>query len=779
MAKIKLNVKNTQIAEALSKLKRPIVPKKKLEEIPVPLSAEPVLSEKTIIAEKEVLEVTLPPPKEISPPLEASVVKHAIPSETKVISPTPEKKEEVPVPSPKVEIPKLTEEEKTKKGITTGIEPLAEDGSSIKKPAFRDFKTVKKIEKKSFDARDRQGLRSSDDEGWRKFRSSHKLQKREIKEDVIIRPTSLKVKIPISIKDLASEMKLKSSELIAKLFRQSIVMTLNDLLDDETVIQLLGHDFGCEISIDTSEADRLRVTNKSIKEEIAETTTSDSVLRPPIITFMGHVDHGKTSLIDCIRKSNVASQEAGAITQHIGAFTTQTPSGLITILDTPGHEAFSSMRARGANVTDIVVLVIAGDEGIKTQTEEAIRQAKEAQVPILVAINKSDRPDFDPEKVYRQLSDHELLPEAWGGTTITVNCSATSGKGINELLEMLALQSEILELRANQNTRARGTILESEMHKGIGITATVLVQNGTLRVGDAIVFGDQWGRIKSMYDQFNHIVKEAGPSVAVKITGLSGLADAGNTFITVKNEKEARELAHDRLEGQKRHILQTSKKGSLETLLQLKKDDAPKKILRLLLKADVQGSLEALKNSLSKIQSNKILLEIIHSAVGEICESDVQLAAASKGVILGFHTHVEYHAESLIKELKVDVRLHDIIYHAIDDVKALMKALLDKIPEEHEMGEATIKTIFKSSQLGKIAGCIVTSGIIKRNHFVRLLRKSEIIWKGKISSLKRVKDDVKEVSKGIECGIVLDNFSDFQEEDQIQSYEITYIEQEI
>lgn len=645
---------------------------------------------------------------------------------------------------------------------------------------FRDVRpTTRKVEtQRGFDARDRQGLRTPEDDrktNWRKKRLKPQHQHHE---DITVRPTTLKIRIPIMIKDLASEMKLKASQLISKLFMQGLAATLNDSLEDETTIQLLGHEFGCEITIDTAEEERLRVTDKTIKEEIAETDPDVLSLRPSIVAFMGHVDHGKTSLIDYIRKSNRAAGEAGAITQHIGAFKCHTSVGDIAILDTPGHEAFSSMRARGADVTDIVVLVIAGDEGMQQQTVEALQHAKAAGVSIVVAINKCDKPNFNAETVYRQLSENNLLPEAWGGQTITVNCSAVTGEGIQTLLEMLALQAEVLELKANPLARARGSVLESEMHKGMGSVATVLVQNGTLRLGDALVFGQTWGRVKTMQNEAGKDLKEAGPSTPVEITGLSGMPDAGEEFIAVKNEREAREIAEGRMQGIRQNTM-LKKKLSLENIFQQASDGTSKKILNIVLRADVQGSLEALKVALMKITSTKAELNIIFTGVGEISESDVQLAAASKAIVIGFHTQIESHADSLVKELGVQVRLHDIIYHAIDDVKALLAGLLDKIAVETEKGKAIVKATFKSSQYGIIAGCQVIEGAVHRNHQVRVRRAKEVIWKGTISSLKRVKEDVREVTKGLECGIVLNGFSGYLEDDIIESYEITYIIQEL
>ncbi len=639
----------------------------------------------------------------------------------------------------------------------------------------KELRPQKRKEEVRFDSRDRQGLRDVDNEAWRKKRAFK--PKKQVFEEVT-RPKSLSVRLPITIKDLAQEMKLKASQLIAKLFMQGITLTLNDYLDDETAVQLLGHDFGCEITIDRAEQKRIQITDRTIRQEIQGETPAELVLRSPVVTFMGHVDHGKTSLIDSVRKSNRVAGEAGAITQHIGAFQVKTNAGDVTILDTPGHEAFSEMRSRGANVTDIVILVVAGDEGMRAQTDEAIRQAREANVPILVALNKSDKPNFDAQKVYRELADRDLLPEAWGGTTIVVPCSASTGEGVTELLEMIALQAEILELRANPHHRARGTILESELHKGLGAVATVLVQNGTLKKNDAIVFGPYSGRIKTMHDDHGRPVEIAGPSMPVKITGLSELALAGSEFIVVKNEKEARDLASARAEGLRRDTLSGAKMGSLEKMM-AKKESGEKKILPLILRADVQGSLEALKNSLLKIKSDKVRIEIVNADVGEISESDIELASASKATIVGFHTSIESHADQLIKQKKVSIFSQDVIYHLIDDVKVKMRSLLDKIEQENDVGSALVKAVFSSSQLGNIAGSQVTDGVIKRQSLIRQLRNNKVIWKGKIASLKRIKEDVKEVQKGFECGIVLEGQSDVREGDVFQAYEVTYLEQDL
>lgn len=653
------------------------------------------------------------------------------------------------------------------------LEEDDETGSNKKKKGvrikeFKDFKSSK-VKVKQVESSIKE-----DEEGYWQRRRGGKEKRLEIEN--VIRPTELTVRLPTTVKDLAQEMKLKASQLISKLLMQGIVVTLNDLLDDDTTIQLLGEEFGCTIHIDTSEAKRVKVTEKSIKEEIKEAPVDDLKLRAPVVVFMGHVDHGKTSLIDYIRKSHIAKHEAGAITQHMGAFCCQTTHGKVTILDTPGHEAFSAMRARGAEVTDIVILVIAGDEGIKQQTDEAIQHAKAAGVTIIVAINKCDKPNFNVDQVYRQLADRDLLPESWGGNVITVNCSAATGEGVDSLLEMIALQSEILELKANPHTRARGTVLESEMHKGLGTVATLLVQNGTLYLGDALVFARHWAKVKTMHDENKQSVESAGPSTAVKITGLSGLPNAGDEFVVVANEKEAKDIAQIRFEGQKEKL--QAKKFTLESFLE-SAEAGGKKILNIILRADVQGSVEALKASLLKIHSEKVKIEFVFSGIGEISESDVQLALASKAVIVGYHTAIEAHTEPLIKEYGVKVCLHDVIYHVIDEVKELMLETLDKIEEQQEKGEAEVRATFKASSLGVIAGCLVTSGSIARSHRVRLLRNGELIWKGSMHSLKRNKDDVREVQKGLECGILLDGYNMVQVGDIIQSYEIIYRTQEL
>lgn len=665
----------------------------------------------------------------------------------------------------------------TAKPASESKEASDEKKKSVKGPKVREFKDVKPARRGKFDGRSGPRFGGGDDD-FRPRRRRGGKQGKSVSEEAIVRPSSLSIRLPISIKELAQDMKLKASELIQKLFLQGLIVTINDILEDETTVQLLGNEFGCQITIDTSEEERIRITDKTIREEIQQTPEENLILRAPVVAFMGHVDHGKTSLIDYIRKSDIAAGEAGAITQHIGAFRCKTAIGDITILDTPGHEAFSAMRVRGAEVTDIVVLVVAGDEGMRAQTIEAMQHAKAAGVTIVVAANKCDKDGYDYEKILRQLSDHELLAESWGGQTIVVKCSATTGEGVEELLEMLALQAEVLELKADTSARARGIVLESEMHKGLGMVANVIILNGTLHQGDALVFEESFGRIKTMFDEHGRQMTDAGPSTPLEITGLSGLPEAGEEFIVVPTEQEARKIAEARYQGKRTAFLQQRRPAGLESLLQ-EKQGVEKKVLTIVLRADVQGSLEALKSAIEGIESDKAQSEVIFAGVGEISESDVQLAAASNAVIVGFHVQVESHAEPLVKQHGIKVKLHDIIYHAIDDVKALLTDMLDKISFEVEKGKAEVKQVFKSSQFGNIAGCMIIEGTIHRNNQVRVSREGEIVWTGSMSAIRRGKEDVREIQKGFECGITLSGFNQIQEGDIIEAYEISYKAQEL
>lgn len=690
----------------------------------------------------------------------------------------PKKAEETRPPQSNAPSPPPTPAEEVKIGSKKRIDKKKEisfdeeGGKSDKSKKSSPSSYRRQAFSRVFDSRSIDG-----EETWRRRR--HHKQKKKKSDEPIIRPKEVSVTLPITVKELASQMKVKGTEVIQKLFMQGLPITINDALEDETTVQLIGHEFSCKINIDKSQEQRLQITDLSIREEIAQTDPKDLETRPPIVTVMGHVDHGKTSIIDSFRKSHLTSGEAGAITQHIGAFQVKTQHGRFTVLDTPGHEAFSAIRSRGADVTDIVVLVIAGDEGIMPQTREAIEKAKEAHVPIIVALNKMDKPGFNPDEIYRQLAEYELLPEAWGGNTLTVNCSAKTGEGIETLAELIALQSEVLELKANPHCRVRGTVLEAEMHRGLGITATLLVQNGTLHIGDALIFELEYAKIKTMQDEHGKKVESALPSTAVKVTGLSGVPASGSEFIMLEDEREARKIAEERRIQARFEELKKRRSKSLEHLVQHTVDRQRKKTLNIILKADVGGSLEAVRETLLNIPTDKVELNFISSDVGQISESDIEMAHASGAIIVGFHTNVESHAEQLLKTMKVKIILFDVIYHLVDEVKEHMISILDKLRKETQVAAASVLATFKSSHLGIIAGCKVTEGVIKRSQFVRQFRDGEEIWSGSLASLKRHHDDVKEVKKDLECGIVLQGSNDIRENDEFKFYEISYITQEL
>ncbi|RME35260.1 MAG: translation initiation factor IF-2, partial [Deltaproteobacteria bacterium] len=487
--------------------------------------------------------------------------------------------------------------------------------------------------------------------------------------------------------------------------------------------------------------------------------------------IMGHVDHGKTSLLDAIRATNVIAGEAGGITQHIGAYDVELDGRKIAFLDTPGHEAFTAMRARGTKVTDIVVLVVAADDGVMPQTKEAINHAKAAGVPIVVAVNKIDKPDANPERVKQELTEFELVPEEWGGDTIFVEVSAKEKINIDGLLEMILLQAEVLELKANPNKRASGAVVEARLDRGRGPVATVLVQEGTLKVGDPIVSGVHWGRVRTMTNDRGEKLKEAGPSTPVEITGLSGVPDAGDTFHAVKDEKSAKEVAQHRAQKLREAELAKSSKISLEQLY-AKIQEGDVQELRVIVKADVQGSVEAVKDSLLKLSNDKCRLVVIHTAVGGISESDVTLASASDAIILGFNVRPEPKANQLAEQEGVDIRLYNIIYDAVADVKSAMEGLLAPTLKEVALGRVEVRETFHISKVGTIAGCYVLEGKVTRNAKVRLVRDNVVIYEGSLSSLKRFKDDAREVVAGYECGIGLENYNDIKVGDIIEAYEI-------
>ena len=567
----------------------------------------------------------------------------------------------------------------------------------------------------------------------------------------------------ITIKELAEKMKLQPSAIVKKLFLQGTIVTINQEIDFEKAEEIaMEYDVLCE------KEKKINVIEELLREE--EEDEKDMVSRPPVICVMGHVDHGKTSLLDAIRQSNVTSREAGGITQHIGAYVVEANGQRITFLDTPGHEAFTAMRMRGAQATDIAILVVAADDGVMPQTVEAINHAKAAGVEIIVAVNKIDKPSANVERVKQELSEYELIPEDWGGSTVFVPVSAHTKEGIPELLEMILLTAEVKELKANPNRKARGLVIEAQLDKGRGPVATVLVQKGTLKVGDSIAAGSCYGRVRAMMDDKGNRVKEAGPSTPVEILGLNDVPNAGEVFVALQNEKEARSFAETFItEGKNKLIEDTKAKLSLDDLFsQIKAGNV--KELPIIVKADVQGSVEAVKQSLVKLSNEEVVVKVIHGGVGTINESDVTLASASNAIIIGFNVRPDATAKSIADREKVDMRLYRVIYQAIEDVEAAMKGMLDPIYEEQVTGHAVVRQTFKASGVGTIAGSYVLDGKITRGSKARITREGEQIFEGPLASLKRFKDDVKEVNAGYECGLVFEGFNDLKEDDMIEIY---------
>ena len=567
----------------------------------------------------------------------------------------------------------------------------------------------------------------------------------------------------LTIKELAEKMKLQPSVIVKKLFLKGQVVTLNQEIDYEQAEEIaMEFDVLCEKEV------KVDVIAELLKED--EESTEDMVPRSPVVCVMGHVDHGKTSLLDAIRETNVTAREAGGITQHIGASVIEINDRKITFLDTPGHEAFTAMRMRGAQSTDIAILVVAADDGVMPQTVEAINHAKAANVEIIVAINKIDKPSANVDKVKQELAEYELIPEDWGGSTIFVPVSAHTKEGIKDLLEMVLLTADVLELKANPNRKGRGLVIEAELDKGKGPVATVLVQKGTLRVGETIAAGACFGKIRAMMDDRGRRVKEAGPSTPVEILGLNDVPNAGEVFVATENEKEARNFAETFIsEGKSKLIEDTKAKLSLDDLFsQIQAGNV--KELPIIVKADVQGSVEAVKQSLTKLSNEEVMVKVIHGGVGAINESDVSLASASNAIIIGFNIRPDATAKSIAEREKVDIRLYKVIYQAIEDVEAAMKGMLDPVFEEKIIGHAVIRQTFKASGIGTIAGSYVLDGKFQRNCSCRVKRDGEQIFEGPLASLKRFKDDVKEVAAGYECGLVFEKFNDLQEDDEIEAY---------
>ncbi|MBO4317228.1 MAG: translation initiation factor IF-2 [Mailhella sp.] len=573
----------------------------------------------------------------------------------------------------------------------------------------------------------------------------------------------VRVEEAIRVADLAQQMSVKSGEVIKVLFGLGVMANINNALDLDTAT-LVASEFGYEVEKVGFSEDDILARNAAESEEMLKP-------RPPVVTIMGHVDHGKTSLLDAIRKTSVTSGEAGGITQHIGAYHVKTKRGEIVFLDTPGHEAFTAMRARGAQVTDLVVLVVAADDGVMEQTREAISHSKAANVPILVAVNKIDKPAANPERVLRELSELGLQPEDWGGDTIVGYVSAKTGQGLDDLLELIALQAEVLELKANPDKPARGHVIEAKLDKGRGAVATVLIQEGTIHQGDAFVCGVYAGRVRALFNDQGKKVKEAGPSIPVEVQGFEGVPEAGEEFICLADEKAARRIAESRAIKQREKELSKQARVTLETFLASKPATEEALVLNIVLKADVQGSAEAIVESLNKLSTDKVRINIVHSAAGAISESDIMLAAASNAIIIGFNVRPTAKVKDIADKEGIDIRFYDIIYKLVEEIKSAMAGLLAPVSREVYLGQAEVRQLFSVPKVGTIAGCMVVDGKITRSAGVRLLRDGVVVHNGKVSSLRRVKDDVKEVAKGFECGVGLENFNDVKVGDIIECFE--------
>ena len=666
-------------------------------------------------------------------------------------------------------------------------QPVKADASvegTLHKPANKatdkpaDKKTAKKQQQKNTAWEDAQKKRGSGikvrgattPSGWRGRRDKPHHKSDEPHGFALpTEPVVREVLVPetITVADLAHKMSVKAAEVIKVLMKMGSMVTINQVLDQETALILveeMGH-IAKPAKLDDPDA---------FLDDHAEHKEVELLPRAPVVTVMGHVDHGKTSLLDYIRRTRVAHGEAGGITQHIGAYHVETPRGMVTFLDTPGHEAFTAMRARGAKATDVVILVVAADDGVMPQTIEAVHHAKAANVPIVVAVTKIDKPEANPERIRQELVAQGVVPEDWGGDTMFVHVSAKSGEGIDALLESVLLQSEVLELKAPRDTTAKGLVIEARLDKGRGPVATILVQSGTLRAGDMLLAGAAYGRVRAMLDENGAVVKEAGPSIPVEIQGLSDVPMAGEDVISLADERKAREIALFR-QGKFRDVkLAKQQAAKLENMFE-QMAEGEVRVLPLVIKTDVQGSYEALAQSLQKLSTNEVKVNIIHSGVGAITESDINLALASKAVVIGFNTRAEASARKLIDATGVQVRYYTIIYEAVDEVKAALSGMLAPEQKENIIGLVEIRQVFRISKVGAVAGCYVLDGVVKRAAQVRLLRKNVVVHTGELDTLRRFKDDVKEVKAGFECGLSLKNYNEIEEGDQLEVFEMVEV----
>ncbi|WP_163536836.1 translation initiation factor IF-2 [Gracilibacillus sp. YIM 98692] len=656
----------------------------------------------------------------------------------------------------------ITEDMKAK--LDKSFQPKKEES----KPKTNDSSPQKKEAKNNKKEKNSKNKPNNKNKSNNKNKKNKENHSKPPKKEESTKPNKITYSGSITVGELADKLGKETNEIIKKLMFLGVMATKNQDLDKDA-LELICGEYGVEVE------EEIEVDKADLTSYIEKDDPEDLIERPSVVTIMGHVDHGKTTLLDSIRHTKVTEGEAGGITQHIGAYQVEENDKKITFLDTPGHAAFTSMRSRGAQVTDIAILVVAADDGVMPQTVEAINHAKAAEVPIIVAVNKMDKEGANPDRVMQELTEHELIAEDWGGDTIFVQLSAVKGEGIDDLLEMILLVSEVEELKANPNRLANGTVIEAQLDKGRGSVASLLVQNGTLNVGDPIVVGNAFGRVRAMVNDLGKRIKSAGPSTPVEITGLNDVPSAGDRFVVFKDEKQARQIGEMRQQQQLEEKRGEQARVSLDDLFeQIKQGDI--KDINVILKADVQGSVEALAASLRKIDVEGVKVNIIHTGVGAIKESDIILASASNAVVIGFNVRPDANAKKAAESENVDIRLHRVIYKAIEEVEAAMKGMLDPEYQEKVIGQVEVREIFKVSKIGTIAGSYVTDGKVTRDSGIRLIRDGVVIYEGEIDTLKRFKDDVKEVAQNYECGITIKNYNDIKEGDIIEAYIMEEIE---
>jgi len=745
----------------------------------VSTSLPPVETEEVVIPEKKSIEeAPVPQDKKVpsteekeGPPVQSEVLEAPPPKEKKIEEIAPKPKRHLrrrPPVEEEIEVDRkymMEEEERERRKskarfFEEELTTIDTEYRKRRKKKKKKKKTVSKIDEKEIEASIKETLAKMSDTSRRRKRRREKegeVEEVEVLEGPVIQTTEF-----ITVGELANLLKVEPSEVIKACLSLGLLVTINQRLDRDTII-MVADEFGYDVEFLTAFGEDL------LEEKEEEVDPSLLKPRPPVVTIMGHVDHGKTSLLDYIRKSNIIAGEAGGITQHIGAYEVTFRDKKITFLDTPGHEAFTAMRARGAQITDIVVLVVAADDSVMPQTVEAINHARAAGVPMIVAINKIDKPNANPDLIRKQLADHHVLVEQWGGKVQCAEISAKTGQGVEHLLELILLEAELLELKANPEAKAKGVVIEAKMDKGKGIVITVLIQNGTLKIGDPFIVGQYWGRVRALFDERNHPQKEAPPSTPVQVLGLTGMPQAGDKFVVMDSEQEAREIALKRQHLRREQSFRQVRRLTLDQISKRIAEGAVKE-LSVILKADVDGSLQALSDTLMEMKTEDVAVRIIHKGVGPITESDVLLAEASEAVILGFHVEPTPKAQELAQKEEVDIRVYQIIYDLVNDVKLALQGMLEPERKEEVIGSLEIRQVFRASRIGMIAGCYVVNGKVTRNAMVRVKRNGQVIYTGKIATLKRFKEDVKEVLAGYECGITLENFDNFEVGDTLEAF---------